>query len=191
MTVDQHPVREPVRILAFGGSTRPGSSSERALRTAARTAERLGARVKVIAGPDLMLPLYQPEAPTRAGQARVFVGEIRRADGILLASPGYHGTMSGLVKNALDYLEDLRDAERTYLDGVPVGCIAVAHGWQAAVSTVHNLRMAVHALRGWPTPLGVAVNAAETSAQERIDAQLESVAAQVVHFATARIPVQA
>jgi FMN reductase len=43
------------------------------------------------------------------------VAEVERADGIVIASPGYHGGISGMVKNALDYLEDLRDAPRPYL----------------------------------------------------------------------------
>ena len=72
---------------------------------------------------------------------------------IIVASPAYHGGVSGLVKNALDYVEDLRDAKRPYLDGRAVGCIACAGGWQAAVATLTGLRSISHALRGWPTPL--------------------------------------
>ena len=54
----------------------------------------------------------------------------------MLVSPGYHGAVSGLVKNALDYVEDLRDEPRPYLDGRAVGCVAIALGWQAAVTTL-------------------------------------------------------
>ena len=39
----------------------------------------------------------------------------RWADGLLVASPGYHGGISGMMKNALDYVEDLRADERVYL----------------------------------------------------------------------------
>ena len=45
---------------------------------------------------------------------------------VVIASPGYHGTVSGLVKNSLDYLEVLREDDRPYLDGRAVGVIAVA-----------------------------------------------------------------
>ena len=81
----------------------------------------------------------------------------------MIASPGYHGTVSGLVKNALDYLEELRTDRRPYLDGRPVGAIAVARGWQAAAGTLGTLRQVIHALRGWPTPLGLTVNSAVTT----------------------------
>jgi FMN reductase len=65
-----------------------------------------------------------------------------------------------MVKNAIDYIEDLvNDEARVYLDGLPVGCIAVAYGWQAAVNTLAALRDVTHALRGMPTPYGAAINA--------------------------------
>jgi FMN reductase len=83
------------------------------------------------------------------------------ADGIILGSPGYHGSISGLVKNALDYAEDLRDDVRPYFSGRAVGCIATAGGWAGAVNTLGALRDIVHALRGWPTPLGAAINSTE------------------------------
>lgn len=50
------------------------------------------------------------------------------------------------------------DEHSPYFDGKAVGCIACAYGWQATGSTLNALRSIVHALRGWPTPLGVAVN---------------------------------
>jgi len=52
-----------IRILAIGGSTRPQSSSERALEVAARAAEDAGATVIRITGRDLMLPIYDTEWP--------------------------------------------------------------------------------------------------------------------------------
>jgi FMN reductase len=85
---------------------------------------------------------------------------VRLADAVLIGSPGYHGSLSGLVKNALDYLEALRDDIRPYLSGRSVGLMVTAYGWQAAVTTLTALRQIVHALRAWPTPLGIAVNVA-------------------------------
>src|SRR5262249_60511525 len=75
--------------------------------------------------------------------------------------PGCHGAVSGLVKNALDYIGDRREDPRVYLDNTPWGCISCAYGWQAAVGTLGQLRSIGHALRAWPTPLGVAINSAD------------------------------
>lgn len=179
-----------VRVLCLGGSTRPGSSSEKAIRVAAAAAEAAGAEVDLIVSRDLMLPIYDTETTERDPLSRRFVDAVRRSDAVLIASPGYHGALSGMMKNALDYIEDLREDARPYLDGVPVGCIAVAYGWQATVSTLHSLRVTVHALRGWPSPLGATINASgpvfdETGAciDDAARFQLETVARQVVDFA--------
>ncbi len=123
--------------------------------------ERRGARTRLISGQELMLPMYQPDQAERSAAARELVAELARADGLVIGSPGYHGSISGLVKNALDYAEDLREDTRPYFSGRAVGCIAIAGGWQAAVNTLSALREIVHALRGWPTPLGAALNSAE------------------------------
>lgn len=145
-------------ILGLGGTTRAGSSSERVLRAALSEVEALGARTEIVAGPDLMLPLYAPEVPERSPEAARLVDLLRRCDGVIISSPGYHGSISGMIKNALDYAEDIAKDARPYLDGRPVGCIACAYGWQATGSTLIALRTIVHALRGWPTPLGIAAN---------------------------------
>jgi FMN reductase len=172
-------------VVGLGGTTRPGSSSERALAIALAAAQELGARTDLIAAGDLQLPLYAPERNERTPEAGRLVGALAGADGVIIASPGYHGGPSGLIKNALDYVEDLRNAPRTYLDGVPVGCIVCAHGWQATATTLLALRSVVHALRGWPTPFGAAINSAAAGLEDDdVRAQLRLVGRQVVELAT-------
>ncbi|MFI2028779.1 NADPH-dependent FMN reductase [Streptomyces buecherae] len=43
------------------------------------------------------------------------------------SAPTYHGTVSGVLKNALDYVNDLIGEPRPFLDGRPVGCVAPYH----------------------------------------------------------------
>ena len=118
---------------------------------------------------------------------------MRAADGIVIASPGYHGTVSGLIKNALDYVEDMAKDARPYFEGRAVGLIAVAAGWQATGTTLATLRSIVHALRGWPTPMAITVNSqlsvfdAQGQVSDRALAnQLDILAQQVVSFARMR-----
>jgi FMN reductase len=160
MRASPFPAPRPL-IVGIGGTMRSGSGTERVLRAALAATERRGSRTLLLAGPDLDLPMYAPQSGERTAAARALVDLIGRADGVIVASPAYHGGVSGLVKNALDYVEDLRDARRPYLDGRAVGCIACAGGWQAAAATLTGLRSITHALRGWPTPLGVAINTSE------------------------------
>lgn len=182
-----------VRVLGIGGSTRPGSSSEKALRIAMRAAETKGADIELITGRSLMVPIYDTESVERTSEARALLDAVRRSDALIMSSPGYHGTVSGMIKNVLDYFEDLRSDIRPYLDEMPVGCISVAYGWQASVSTLHSLRTAAHALRGWPSPLGVAVNVATMALDEQggcsddaVHQQLRTVGEQVTTFAATR-----
>ena len=57
-------------------------------------------------------------------------------------------------------------APRPYFDGRAVGLIVSAAGWQAGGVTLASMRGIVHAMRGWPTPLGIMVN---TVAQKLFD----------------------
>ncbi|EAT08753.1 MULTISPECIES: NADPH-dependent FMN reductase [Sphingomonadaceae] len=148
-------------VVAVGGTLREHSSTEKALKLVLRRCVELGADTVLISGADLDLPAYAPERAERTERAQLLVDSLRRADAILIGSPGYHGGISGLVKNALDYTEDMRGDARCYFDGRPVGCVATGAGWQGAVATLGALRAVVHALRGWPTPLGVAINTIE------------------------------
>jgi len=189
------PSETPPRILALGGSTTPMAASERALRISAQAASDAGAQVEFLTGRALMLPIYDTETTDRSPETRELVEALRRADGILISSPGYHGSISGMVKNALDFAEDLRYDDRPYLDGRAVGLISVAHGWQTAVGTLNQLRQVVHALRGWPTPLGVAINDSAgligddpDTTDAAVVRQLSAMGEQVVAFATARAP---
>ncbi len=184
--------RRPL-VVGIGGTTRAASSTERALAFALRGAEEAGARTHLFGGTFLhTLPHYAPEDPARTDAQLELIEAVRAADAIIIATPGYHGGVSGLVKNALDTLEELRADSRPYLDGRAVGCIVTAYGWQAAGSVLTSLRSIVHALRGWPTPFGAGINTLETrfeSAHQCSDAkvadQLATVGRQAAQFALA------
>src|SRR6267143_356076 len=73
-------------IVGIGGTTRPNSSTERALRFALSVCEQHGAATSRFAGVELAaLPHYAPEDPTRADGALDLIEAIRRADGIVVA----------------------------------------------------------------------------------------------------------
>jgi FMN reductase len=179
-------------IIGLGGTTRAGSTSERVLVKALEAAARAGARTRLFGGQFLAkLPIFDPATCEACPELGELLDGVRAADGVLIASPGYHGSISGLVKNALDSLEQLRGDPRPYFDGRAVGCLVTADGWQAGGTTLSALRTIVHALRGWPTPLGVAFNPSAGAlfddagefAQARDQAQIDMIAGQVVDFA--------
>jgi FMN reductase len=177
-------------IVGLGGTVRPGSSSEKALVMALATAQAAGARTALFGGAFLAdLPIYNPHDPFCGPEMTRFLAAISAADGVIVSTPGYHGSISGVVKNALDSLEGLKDDPRPYFDGRAVGCIVSAGGAQASGSTLAALRSIIHALRGWPTPFGATLGAsglfddAGAFADPRDLWQVETVAQQVVQFA--------
>jgi FMN reductase len=192
MTTVRHPLSHGERgpgplVVGLGGTARADSSTERVLKLVLDAVEQRGARTRLFRGRDLDLPMYNPENDVRDSRAVALLEALRSCDAVVVASPGYHGALSGLVKNALDYVEDLRADERTYLEQRAFGCVSCAYGWQAAVATLTQLRTIAHALRAWPTPLGLAVNSAELRwdaqglpADGALTAQIDTLAEQLL-----------
>ncbi len=176
-------------IVGLGGTLRRRSVTEQVLTYCLDAGGNRGARTRAFTARELRLPMYTPQRQRRSVRVIAWLDALRAADGLVIVSPGYHGGVSGLIKNALDYAEDLRDDERPYLDGRAVGCVTCAAGWQATITTLVALRSIVHALRAWPTPLGVALNSelqlsAEGVSDPAVRSQLDLLAGQVVDFAT-------
>ncbi|AIO36106.1 NADPH-dependent FMN reductase family protein [Burkholderia cenocepacia] len=177
-------------IVGLGGTSTPGSSTEKSLKIALSAAESAGADVQMFGCEVLAsLPHYLASNAVENPCAALLLRAIRSADGVVIASPGYHGTISGLLKNAIDYLEETSKDDRPYLEGVPVGLIVTAYGWQATGSTLVTLRTITHALRGWPTPFGAAINSSggifmnDECIDPKIAESLQTVGRQVVEFA--------
>ncbi len=180
-------------IIGIGGTPRAVSTTERALALALRQAEGVGARTTLFGGEFLeRLPHFNPGLAGPSSEQAELVAAVRDADGIILATPGYHGSLSGLVKNALDTLELTRADARPYFHGLPVGIIITADGAQAGGTTLMAVRAIIHAMRGWPTPFGAALKASNLFddsgeiGEAKDAAQLAMVADQVVEFAQMR-----
>ena len=64
----------------------------------------------------------------------------------------YHGTVSGAFKNALDWLDLLRDEDPPFLTDKVVGLISTAGGVQG-LQAINTMEFVVRALRGMAVPL--------------------------------------
>lgn len=152
-------------IVGLGGSSRPESATQRALTAVMRMASQAGAETVVLGPAELDLPPYPPDRRVeRVPAAHRLLSEVSRADGLVLASPDYHGGVSGLLKNALDYLHDLSGLPRPCLEARAVGLLVCFERPDTAGSTLTALRSIVHALGGWPTPLGITLNSLDAGA---------------------------
>lgn len=107
------------RILAFGGSLREESYNHKLVSVAARGAEAAGAKVTLIRLGDYPLPVYDGDIEAREGlpdNARKLKQLMKEHDGFLISAPEYNSSVSGALKNAIDW------ASRREGDEGPLEC---------------------------------------------------------------------
>ncbi len=182
------PPRIPPRIVGFGGALGASSTSLLALKVALAGAEEAGAETVVYDVRELALPMYEWGAPPPAA-AIALADAMHRADGLVWSSPLYHGSVSGVFKNAIDWLELLSDREPPYLTDKPVGLIGTSGGAQS-MQSINTLDFIVRALRGWVVPFSVplvssgrAFDADGAAVEARVDAQLRMLGSEVARAA--------
>jgi chromate reductase, NAD(P)H dehydrogenase (quinone) len=102
-----------VKLLAFAGSTRSGSLNQALLNLAVAEARARGAEVTEIRLKDFDLPLYDGDLEVSAfpGAARELKSLFQSHQGFLIASPEYNGSVSGVLKNAIDWASRPTDGE--------------------------------------------------------------------------------
>lgn len=181
--------RRPYNV-GYSGSACVNSSTEKYMRIALMAAERVGAKALLLQGQELELPMYDYGRAKDCSATQRLVAELRRANGVTLASPGYHGSISGLMKNAINCIEELNKETAPYLYGHAVSYIATTRGFQGGSAALVALRNFVFALYGSMTPRGVVINtsvplfgANGICNQEKVADQLECLSQQVAEFA--------
>jgi len=178
----------PPRIVGFGGALGSSSTSFLALKLALAGAEATGAETVAYDVRELALPMYEWGVPPPAAAVHL-ADAMHRADGLVWSSPLYHGSVSGVFKNAIDWLELLADREPPYLTDKPVGLIGCSGGAQS-MQSINTLDFIVRALRGWVVPFSVPLVTAgkvfdESGAavEMRVDAQLRMLGSEVTRAA--------
>jgi FMN reductase len=158
-----------LKVVGIGGTLRENSTGLGALRRSLAAAEEAGAEVELLDLNKLRLPMYEPGKPLGeyGNNERRLVEVIRGADALLVSTAAYHGTLAGVTKSALDFVQFLGREEHPYFDGKVVGLISTAGGEQAAANANAAMVHLVHSLRGIVAPLMVGV----TRAWQRTDDQ--------------------
>src|SRR5438128_10934076 len=94
------------KILAFAGSMRTESFNKKLIKVAIKGAEAAGAQVTFLDLRDLELPLYDGDLESSQGLppgGRKFKDLLLAHDGIMISSPEYNSSISGALKNAIDW----------------------------------------------------------------------------------------
>lgn len=106
------------KILAFAGSLRKGSYNKMLLKAAVKGAEKAGAEVTVINLEDYALPLYNGDDESSSGlpeNATKLKELMWKSDGFIIASPEYNSSLTGVLKNTIDWTSRLSAPGEVYL----------------------------------------------------------------------------
>jgi NAD(P)H-dependent FMN reductase len=144
------------RILGVAGSPRENSNSTRILSTLLGiAANRFSADVHLLNLRETKLPFYSPTlspADMFYKNVKTISKEVEWADAFVLASPDYHGSMSGTMKNFLDHFWE-EFAGKTF------GYICTSH--EKGLTVMDQMRTAVRQCYGWSMPYGVSINSGQ------------------------------
>jgi FMN reductase len=179
----------PLRIVGLGGSLAAVSTSRAALRLALDGAAAAGAETELLDLRELDLPMYDPDDDEPTESAARVIEACHAADGLIWSSPLYQGTISGALKNALDWLHLLGGREPPYLHDKVIGLISAAGGTQG-LQAINTMEFAARALRGWTVPYVVPIATAarifegDGHVRDRVvEEQLRTLGAEVVRVA--------
>ncbi|HEY9627823.1 MAG TPA: NADPH-dependent FMN reductase [Coleofasciculaceae cyanobacterium] len=168
-----------VKIVGIAGSLRPDSYSQQALKIVAERLRALGAEVELLDLRELNLPFCDgsdeyPNYPDVEKIRQAVLG----ADGVILVTPEYHGSLSGVLKNALDLMGF------EHFSGKVTGLISVLGG-QSNSNALNDMRTILRWIHAWTIPEQVAIaqawkafdqdgNLQDESLSKRLDALAQS-----------------
>ena len=148
-----------INVLGIAGSLRQDSYSTLGLKIVLEEAIKYGSESYLLDLRELNLPLYDPGGPstsnestsnsTRKNALERTATALKWADALILASPDYHGSMSGTLKNFLDYFWE-EFAGKTF------GYIVASH--EKGLTVADQMRTAIRQCYGWSMPYNISIN---------------------------------
>lgn len=151
-----------VKVMALSGSPRPGSHTRKALDVAVAGARKVGAEVTVVDLSEWRLPLFEgvTGAPSSDPNLQRFKAVAAECQALLVATPVYHDSISGVLKNAIDHLYQ-------ELANKVAGLIAVAGGRAGHGLALEHLRTVLRETQTWVLPRQVPVGMSQEAFDEQ------------------------
>ena len=158
-----------MKVVGLGGSLRQNSRAYHVLKKALLEAKNLGCDIELLDLRELKLPFCDGSHEyVEFPDVQRLKKSIRSAHAVILSTPEYHGSLSGVLKNALDLL-DIED-----VDGKVFGLIAVMGG-EMSFNAIETLRTVVRWLHGWTIPEQLTIKKADHAFDENLELKNEEV----------------
>jgi FMN reductase len=165
-----------IKILGLSGSYGLTSKNGLLLSVALDECKKLGAEVHFWDLVEKPLPLVGAEGSWQDTNVKEFQALATECDGYILTSPEYHGTMSGVMKNTLDWVY------KDHVGGKAFGLMSTLGGISNS-NTLNHMRIAVRWIHGWCVPEQVAVGKVKEAFDEDDNLTDTDVAERVVGLA--------
>ena len=144
---------KPLNVLGISSSMRESSFGTKTLKIVLDTAQNYEAKTRLLELRKLRMPPFNPDSSTQSNMnLQKVTDDVNWADSFILVSPDYHGSISGSMKNFLDYYWE-EFAGKTF------GYICTSH--EKGLTVMDQMRTAVRQCYGWSLPYGISVNGEE------------------------------
>ena len=166
-----------LKILGVGSSMRKGSFSTLTLKIGLEFVRKQGMETRLLDLQKTPLPIFYSEEK-ETNEIKKVKDAVKWADAFILATPDYHGSMSGSLKNFLDYFW-------SDFAGKLFGYICASH--EKGLTTMDQMRTAVRQCYGWSMPYGISINGDEDFENgdlknQKIKARLEMLSRDLVIY---------
>jgi len=147
-----------MKVLLFSGALerRPQSTSGLLSTYLLNRLHELGIEAEVFNLAESGIPLFDLTLSKTPIAVEVMLNKFREADAHIWLSPLYHGSIPGLMKNCLDWLELSARMPKPYLLDKVIGLISWADGAQA-MQGINAMDAIAKSLRAWPLPYSIPI----------------------------------
>ena len=142
-------IERPLNVLGIGSSMRKDSFGTEALKIILNKVNENGGQSRLLNLFDNPLPIYSPENDTETPNLRRATELVNWADAFIFATPDYHGSMAGSLKNFLDYFW-------SEFAGKTFGYVCSSH--EKGLTVMDQMRTAIRQCYGWSLPYGISIN---------------------------------
>ena len=141
-----------LKVLGVGSSMRKGSYSTETLRIVLEKASQNGSETKLLSLYDNPLPFYHERSRGNNSNIDLATEMVKGSDAFILATPDYHGSMSGSLKNFLDHFW-------SDFAGKTFGYICASH--EKGLTVMDHMRTAIRQCYEWSLPYGISINSTQ------------------------------
>ncbi len=150
--------QDGLKVLGIGSSMRKNSFGTETLRIILNKVNQNGGKGLLLNLFETPLPIYSPENNIDNPFVDKATNLVNWADAFIFATPDYHGSMAGSLKNFMDYFW-------SEFAGKTFGYLCSSH--EKGLTVMDQMRTAIRQCYGWSLPYGISINSSTDFNEKR------------------------